>query len=191
MHNHHQHRFWAMPADVLGLYPGVQCSCLCVPLTSGSLAVEVCCGVLQHPAGVRAPAACNDPLAGSPAGEWVAAFLAPGSTAVTCSWNSWVVACMGTGVLPLGPVPHMLRGQLGGGFAQHSMVGQAFRQCIACSGTVVGQYRSHGWQFILSSLQARQQITLLLCQPHAPAANPSTAWADFVPVCRTHMRWRT
>ncbi len=63
--------------------------------------------------------------------------------------------CACAGALPLGPVPHMVRGQLGGGFAQHAMVGQAFRQCIACSGTVVDAYRAQGWPFVLAALQAR------------------------------------
>jgi hypothetical protein len=47
------------------------------------------------------------------------------------------------------------RGQLGGGFAQQCMVGQAFRQCIACSGAVVSQYKQRGWPFVLEALQVR------------------------------------
>ncbi|KAK9905456.1 hypothetical protein WJX75_000196 [Coccomyxa subellipsoidea] len=93
---------------------------------AGSLAVEMCCGVIQHPQGVRAPAACHDPDASSSSAD---------------------------SALPLGPVPHMIRGQLGGGFAQLCLVGQAFRQCIACSNAVVTQYREKGWPFILQALQ--------------------------------------
>ena len=51
---------------------------------AGSLAVEVCCGALQHPQGVRAPAAQHDAAASSATGHQDA-------------------------VLPLGPVPHMIR----------------------------------------------------------------------------------
>ncbi len=49
---------------------------------AGSLAVEMCCGVIQHPQGVRAPAACHDPDASSSSAD---------------------------SALPLGPVPHMVR----------------------------------------------------------------------------------
>lgn len=49
---------------------------------TGSLAVEMCCGVIQHPQGVRAPAACHDPDASSSSAD---------------------------SALPLGPVPHMIR----------------------------------------------------------------------------------
>ena len=51
---------------------------------AGSLAVEVCCGALQHPKGVYAPAAQHDVAASSATGHQDA-------------------------VLPLGPVPHMIR----------------------------------------------------------------------------------
>ena len=53
-------------------------------LVTGSLAVEVCCGALQHPKGVGAPAAQNDVAASSSTSQQDA-------------------------VLPLGPVPHMIR----------------------------------------------------------------------------------
>ncbi len=46
--------------------------------------MEVCCGALQHPQGVRAPAAQHDVAASSATGHQDA-------------------------VLPLGPVPHMIR----------------------------------------------------------------------------------
>ncbi|BDA47717.1 Ubiquitin-like modifier-activating enzyme atg7 [Coccomyxa sp. Obi] len=112
---------------------------------AGSLAVEMCCGVIQHPQGVRAPAACHDPDASSSAAD---------------------------SALPLGPVPHMIRGQLGGGFAQHCLVGQAFRQCIACSGAVVDQYRKKGWPFILQALQDPHALEDLtgLTELHSSAA---------------------
>ena len=54
--------------------------------------------------------------------------------------------------LPLGPVPHMIRGQLSG-FTQMCLTGQAFRQCTACSQTVVDQYRQAGWSFLWQALQ--------------------------------------
>ena len=54
--------------------------------------------------------------------------------------------------LPLGPVPHMIRGQLSG-FTQMCLTGQAFRQCTACSQTVVNQYRQSGWSFLWQALQ--------------------------------------
>lgn len=54
--------------------------------------------------------------------------------------------------LPLGAVPHMVRGQLSG-FSQMCLEGQAFNQCTACSPTVVEQYRQHGWTFLLQALQ--------------------------------------
>ena len=54
--------------------------------------------------------------------------------------------------LPLGPVPHMIRGQLSG-FTQMCLTGQAFRQCTACSQNVVDQYRQSGWPFLWQALQ--------------------------------------
>lgn len=54
--------------------------------------------------------------------------------------------------LPLGPVPHMVRGQLSG-FSQMCLTGQAFSQCTACSPIVVEQYKQHGWNFLLQALQ--------------------------------------
>ncbi|CAL8471824.1 g11366 [Coccomyxa elongata] len=112
---------------------------------AGSLAVEMCCGVIQHPQGVRAPAACHDSDASSSAAD---------------------------SALPLGPVPHMIRGQLGGGFAQHCLVGQAFRQCIACSAAVVAQYHKNGWPFILQALQDPHALEDLtgLTELHSSAA---------------------
>ena len=56
--------------------------------------------------------------------------------------------------LPLGPVPHMVRGQLNG-FSQMCLTGQAFSQCTACSQTVVEQYKQRGWSFLWEALQVR------------------------------------
>lgn len=67
--------------------------------------------------------------------------------------------------LPLGPVPHMVRGQLSG-FSQMCLVGQAFSQCTACSPTVVQQYRQHGWSFLLQALQVRLLSFLALSLIH-------------------------
>lgn len=58
------------------------CKAFLVLSVAGSLAVEMCCGVIQHPQGVRAPAACHDSDASSSAAD---------------------------SSLPLGPVPHMIR----------------------------------------------------------------------------------
>jgi hypothetical protein len=53
----------------------------------------------------------------------------------------------------IGKVGCCRRGQLSGGFAQHCLVGSAFRQCTACSWAVVDQYRQRGRSFILDALQ--------------------------------------
>lgn len=63
---------------------GAPVLCINFQMCAGSLAVEVCCGALQHPQGVRAPAAQHDPAASSATSHPDAA-------------------------LPLGPVPHMIR----------------------------------------------------------------------------------
>ncbi|KAL3133750.1 Ubiquitin-like modifier-activating enzyme ATG7, variant 2 [Trebouxia sp. C0010 RCD-2024] len=70
--------------------------------------------------------------------------------------------------LPLGPVPHMIRGQLSG-FTQMCLAGQAFRQCTACSQTVVDQYRQSGWPFLWQALQEPKSLEDLtgLTQLHA------------------------
>ena len=74
------------PALLLGLNFNFYDLCMhakySVFCVAGSLAVEMCCGVIQHPQGVRAPAACHDPDASSGAAD---------------------------SSLPLGPVPHMIR----------------------------------------------------------------------------------
>ena len=63
--------------------------------------------------------------------------------------------------LPLGPVPHMVRGQLSG-FSQMCLSGQAFSQCTACSPTVVEQFRQHGWPFLWHALQVRLTSSYML-----------------------------
>ncbi|KAL0033968.1 hypothetical protein WJX79_000179 [Trebouxia sp. C0005] len=70
--------------------------------------------------------------------------------------------------LPLGPVPHMVRGQLSG-FSQMCLSGQAFRQCTACSQTIVDQYKQHGWSFLWQALQDPKMLEDLtgLTQLHA------------------------
>ena len=68
---------------------------------SGSLAVEVCCGALQHPEGVAAPAAQHD----------------TGASSATSHQDS---------LLPLGPVPHMLR-HASGDLQRHVSTCQAWR----------------------------------------------------------------
>ena len=87
---------------------------------AGALAAELMAAVLQHPLGAAAPAA------GSAASRSLAAAHD----------------------LPLGEVPHMIRGQLGG-FSQMCLTGQAFRQCTACSPAVVERYRRRGADFLL------------------------------------------
>jgi len=59
------------------------------------------------------------------------------------------------GGAPLGGVPHMIRGQLGG-FQQLTLTGRAFSQCTACSQTVVDAWRDRGWAFIADALRVRQ-----------------------------------
>jgi ubiquitin-like modifier-activating enzyme ATG7 len=94
---------------------------------AGALAVEVMTAVLQHPLKAAAPA----PHAGT------------GSSSSSSSRSS--LASEG----PLGPVPHMIRGQLSG-FGQMCMQGQAFSQCTACSASVLEQYEAKGcWGLML------------------------------------------
>lgn len=87
---------------------------------AGALAAELLAAVVAHPLGAAAPAA------GSQASRHLSAEHE----------------------LPLGEVPHMIRGQLGG-FSQMCLAGQAFRQCTACSPAVVGEYRQRGHDFLL------------------------------------------
>ena len=88
-------------------------------LVTGSLAVEVCCGALQHPKGVGAPAAQNDVAASSSTSQQDA-------------------------VLPLGPVPHMIR-------SAASALGFAASLCLVHegSGTDRRDYICWSWQSLL------------------------------------------
>ena len=52
---------------------------------------------------------------------------------------------------PLGPVPHQLRGRLGGGFASGALVGGAARQCVACSRAAVAAWRARGADYVLAA----------------------------------------
>jgi ubiquitin-like modifier-activating enzyme ATG7 len=85
---------------------------------AGSLAVELMAALLQHPLRGAAP---------PPAAEGRSSSVERGGA--------------------LGPVPHMVRGQLSG-FGQVCMVGQAFSQCTACSPAVLQQYAAEGWGFV-------------------------------------------
>lgn len=110
---------------------------------AGALAVELLAALLQHPLRGHAPA----PSA------------AAGASAAAASGGA------------LGPVPHMIRGQLSG-FGQTCMEGQAFSQCTACSDSVLQQYRSEGWRFLLDVLQQPGQLEELtgLAELHRQAA---------------------
>ena len=50
-------------------------------------------------------------------------------------------------------MPHMIRGQLSGGFEQRCMVGHAYQQCTACSPAVLAELQARGTAFILEALQ--------------------------------------
>jgi ubiquitin-like modifier-activating enzyme ATG7 len=108
---------------------------------AGALAVELMAAVLQHPLRGHAPAPTA--AAGSSGGLDGA----------------------------LGPVPHMIRGQMFG-FGQTCMVGQAFSQCTACSPVVLQQYRSHGWGFVQQVLSQPSLLEELtgLAELHRQAA---------------------
>jgi ubiquitin-like modifier-activating enzyme ATG7 len=94
---------------------------------AGALAVELMAALLQHPAGVDAPAPSGSGGDGS-------------------SGEAAVVAA-------LGPVPHMLRGQLFG-FSQTAMEGRAFSQCTACSDAVVSRWQAGGAEFVMEALRS-------------------------------------
>jgi ubiquitin-like modifier-activating enzyme ATG7 len=93
---------------------------------AGALAAELLAALLQHPQGVDAPAAAagasSEEEDDEAEGEERAA--APNKPA-------------------LGPVPHMIRGQLDG-FTQTVMSGRAFEQCTACGPAVVRAWRERG-----------------------------------------------
>lgn len=103
---------------------------------AGALAVELVAALLQHPLKGHAPAPgmiYKDHTAAA------ASSAGPSSSRLSKDTPDLAGA--------LGPVPHMIRGQLSG-FSQTCMVGQGFSQCTACSKTVVERYRSDGWGFV-------------------------------------------
>ncbi|KAG2499228.1 hypothetical protein HYH03_002807 [Edaphochlamys debaryana] len=109
------------------------------------------------------------PLAGALAAEMLAAAVADprGVGAPPPS-----VAEHETGPAPpLGPVPHMLRGQLAS-WSQTAMEGWAFPQCTACSAAVVQAYRARGWELIREALADPSSLEALtgLAELHAAAA---------------------
>jgi ubiquitin-like modifier-activating enzyme ATG7 len=99
---------------------------------AGALAVEIAAATLTHPLGVDAPPACSG---GEGVGE---------GTDKTDEVKE------GNG--PLGPIPHMIRGQLTG-FSQMTLTGHAFPLCPACSSVVVEEYNTARSDFILRVLQ--------------------------------------
>ena len=113
---------------------------------AGALAVELLAALLQHPAGVDAPAPGPRDAAGAAAA--------------------------------LGPVPHMLRGQLSG-FSQVAMEGRAFSQCTACSEAALAQWRARGADFVLEALRRPQALEEAtgLAELHREAAARAEALA--------------
>jgi ubiquitin-like modifier-activating enzyme ATG7 len=95
---------------------------------AGALAVELMAALLQHPAGLDAPAM------GAAGGDGGGGGGGNGGAGAA-----------------LGPVPHMLRGQLFG-FSQVAMEGRAFSQCTACSDAAVVKWRADGPAFVLEAL---------------------------------------
>ena len=94
--------------------------------------MEVMAAVVQHPAGIHAPALDT-------AGTGFGGSRGPEEEAEEdCS--------------VLGPVPHRIHGRLSG-FTQDCLIGQAFSQCTACSACVVEQYKQQGWDFLQHALQ--------------------------------------
>lgn len=91
--------------------------------------------------------------------------------------------------LPLGPVPHMIRGQLSG-FTQMCLTGQAFRQCTACSQTVVERYRQSGWSFLSQALQVTGKAEVwLACKSALCTSACAVQWmldATLVKSTRAH-----
>jgi ubiquitin-like modifier-activating enzyme ATG7 len=128
---------------------------------AGALAVELLAALLQHPLKGHAPAGPSPAAAASSSAEGPSATGAGPSEA---AGGDAVAAA-------LGPVPHMIRGQLSG-FGQICMVGQAFSQCTACSAAVLQQYASDGWGFILRVLQQPGELEELtgLAELHRQAA---------------------
>ncbi|XP_013183653.2 ubiquitin-like modifier-activating enzyme ATG7 [Amyelois transitella] len=97
-----------------------------VAAIAGALAVELLVGLLQHPLRVDAPAAynINDETQNIPQMQGV-----------------------------LGPVPHSVRGFL---HAYQTILPTCpkFKQCIACSDTVIDKYRVEGIEFLLKAFNS-------------------------------------
>ncbi|XP_073959885.1 ubiquitin-like modifier-activating enzyme ATG7 [Choristoneura fumiferana] len=98
-----------------------------VAAIAGALAVEILVGLLQHPLRIHAPALCN------------------------LSEDTQNIPADLQGVL--GPIPHSIRGFL------HSYQSVAptcakFKQCIACSDTVIDKYRKEGVEFVFKVLNS-------------------------------------
>ena len=179
---------------------------------AGALAVELLAACLAHPLGGDAPAAgseasrmaaqvrcrrrrcscCRTGRRGEREGHAMRSSR-PAARRVE-------VRCLGTlhpphtphtqsrtqaGELPLGEVPHMVRGQLGG-FSQLVLEGRAFAQCTACSDAAVGAYLDRGHAFLLDVSVAGQRTRVrrsgwacgcLPCSrtaPRPPCAPPPT-----------------
>ncbi|KAJ2807776.1 Autophagy protein 7 [Coemansia furcata] len=67
-----------------------------------------------------------------------------------------------------GAPPHQIRGYLGG-FRQHSIVGQAYDRCTACSDVILDAYRQHGFDFLL---RVFNNTVVDESAPHTPIAKP-------------------
>ncbi|KIY95304.1 autophagy-related protein 7 [Monoraphidium neglectum] len=87
-------------------------------------------------------------------------------------------AAGGESAAALGPVPHMLRGQLSG-FSQVSMEGRAFSQCTACSDAVVALWRARGAAFVMEALRRPGMLEEVtgLAELHRQAAAAAEARA--------------
>jgi ubiquitin-like modifier-activating enzyme ATG7 len=88
------------------------------PIAAAS-AVELLVSLVQHPAGVNAPA--ETPSAADPAP---------------------------TSISPMGLVPHQIRGQLAL-WKNVLVEAPAFEQCTGCSSAVVNEYRKEGFAMLL------------------------------------------
>lgn len=105
------------------------------PIT-GALAVEMLAALLQYPHPTYAP---------TPTSTLTPPFDVGHSGPSGSSGSSSAKGA-------LGPVAHMVRGQLSG-FGQTVMEGRAFSGCTACSPAVVSAYRSRGWGLVLDALK--------------------------------------
>ncbi|GLI68826.1 hypothetical protein VaNZ11_013331 [Volvox africanus] len=112
------------------------------------------------------------PLAGALAVELLAAMVQYGTREVAlCAPPPSLAALQSGDHRPLGPAPHMVRGQLSS-FSQVLMEGWAFAQCTACSAAVVEAYRARGWNLVREALQSPAALETLtgLSELHASTA---------------------